>query len=239
MKFMFPTIVEVADRFRDCLLEVVQKHDQFEIKEFLARFTTDVIGTCAFGIECNSLKDANAEFRHYGRMASGRGLSTFDRFLVNISMNLARKCHVKTTPDNISKFFIGVVHDTVEYREKNQISRNDFMDLLIKLKNDHQADKENVITFNELAAQAFVFFTAGFETSSTTLAFCLYELSINSIVQTKARRIVQETYRKYNGRFTYEMMMDMPYIEQILEGKIQVPIEIIDNNIVIILNCFD
>lgn len=46
MKFMFGTVVEVGERFKDCLFEVVQQHDQIEIKELLARFTTDVIGTC-------------------------------------------------------------------------------------------------------------------------------------------------------------------------------------------------
>lgn len=43
MKFMFPTILEVAERFRECLTEVVQQHDELETKDWLARFTTDVI----------------------------------------------------------------------------------------------------------------------------------------------------------------------------------------------------
>lgn len=44
MKFMFPTVVEVGERFRDCLTKVVQQHDELEMKDLLARFTTDVIG---------------------------------------------------------------------------------------------------------------------------------------------------------------------------------------------------
>lgn len=44
MKFMFPTVVEVGERFRDCLSKVVQQHDELEMKDLLARFTTDVIG---------------------------------------------------------------------------------------------------------------------------------------------------------------------------------------------------
>lgn len=120
----------------------------------------------------------------------------------------------------IIQFYTKVASDTVNYREKNQINRNDFMDILIKLKNQAPTDKtEEPFTFNELAAQTFVFFLAGFETSSTTLTFCLYELALNQEVQSKARQIIQQAYQKYDGEFSYEMMVDMPYIDQIIHGK--------------------
>lgn len=218
MKFMFPTVVGVGERFCDCLLQVVQENDEFEMKELCARFTTDIIGTCSFGIECNSLNDPNAEFRRYGREVFEKPRHSLLFFtLLHMFKNVSRMFHLKTIADDVTAFFMEVVRDTVEHREKNNISRNDFMDLLIKLKNE--TNPEEAITFNELAAQVFVFFLAGYESSSTTLTCCFYELALNPRIQTKARRIIQEAYKKYNGEFTYEMMMDMPYIDQILEGK--------------------
>lgn len=62
------------------------------------------------------------------------------------------------------------------------------------------------------------FFTGGLNNSATNLTFCLFELSINPAIQTKARHIILETFEKFNGQFTYEIMMDMPYIDQIIEG---------------------
>lgn len=223
MKFMFPTIVMVAERFRDHLHAVTRQTGAecvLEIKELCARFTTDVIGTCAFGIECNSLNDPNAEFRHYGRdvIAKPRHGVLFVALLGGFK-NIARKLHIKGLRDDVAAFFTNVVRDSIDYRNKNNVSRNDFMELLIKLLNN--ADPENSITFNELAAQAFIFFMAGFETSSSTLTFCLYELSLNPDIQAKARRIIQDAYKKYNGEFTYEMMMDLPYIDQILEETLR------------------
>ena len=38
------------------------------MKELAAKYTTDVISTCAFGIQSNSLNDPNALFRHFGRL---------------------------------------------------------------------------------------------------------------------------------------------------------------------------
>lgn len=39
---MFETVVQVADRFRDCLFDTIKENDELELKDLLARFTTDV-----------------------------------------------------------------------------------------------------------------------------------------------------------------------------------------------------
>lgn len=153
MKLMFSTVVEMAERFRGCLSEIIKEHDEVEMKELLARFTTDVIGTCAFGLECNSLNDPNAEFRHYGRLlTTKRRHNELFLILMKRYKRIARMLHVKLLPDDVAAFFMKVVHDTVEYREKNNVRRNDFMDLLIDLKNGNQEsnDMDKLITMNVL-----------------------------------------------------------------------------------------
>lgn len=218
VKNMLPTVIEKVERLRDCLLDEVRQHEELDIKDFCARWTTDVIGTCAFGIECNSLTDPNAEFMNYGRkiFAKPRHGPLLMSFLDDYK-TIGRALHFKKYADDVTEFFMRVVRDMVEYREKNNVSRSDFMDMLIKLKNEKPSD--DPITFNEMAAVAFSIFVGGFETSSTTLTFCLYELSLNQEVQTKARKIIQEAFKKYNGQLTHDMLMDVPYIDQILYGK--------------------
>lgn len=213
-------MIEVCERFRDHLLEAAKQCNELEMKDLCARFTTDVIGTCAFGIDCNSLNDPNAEFRYYGEKIFGtpRHSPVFNQ-LIQAFRGLSRKLHVKISADDVSNFFLKVVRETVEYRESNNISRNDFMDILIKLKNQNVTDADKAVTLNEISAQAFLFFLAGFGSLSTTLTFCLYELGKNPEIQSKARQIIRAALEKHNGQFTYEMMMDMPYIDQILHGK--------------------
>lgn len=69
--------------------------------------------------------------------------------------------------------------------------------------------------FNE-----FVFFSAGFETSSTTLSYCLYELALdkNKHIQDEARREIRSTLDKYDGNLTYDAIHEMTYIDQIING---------------------
>lgn len=217
MKFMFPTIVEVSERFRQRLHKMVAENDVIEMKEPLARVSTDVIGTCAFGIECNSVNDENAEFRDMGRAVFGSPRhNIIVMFFARNCRSLARWFGLKFFRDDVAKFFTDVVRETVEHREKNAIQRSDFMDLMIKLKN---GESDQSITLNELAAQAFIFFIAGFETSSSTLACCLYELALQPDIQAKAREDVRNALKRHNGKVTYEMVLDMPYVDNVINGK--------------------
>lgn len=156
MKFMFPTIVEVAGEFQKCLGDMINNSEELELKDVLARFTTDVIGTCAFGIQCNSLKDPNAEFRVKGKKVFevARHQAIKQMFMAAFR-DLARSLHMKMIHDDVSEFFMKIVEETVKYREENNVKRNDFMDLLIELKNSGSIDGDRVgqVTLSEIAAQ--------------------------------------------------------------------------------------
>lgn len=98
---MYPTMIEVGERFRDHLLKVVELYEELEMKELCARFTTDIIGTCAFGIECNSLNDPNAEFRHYGRKIAKQRHAQMIHSLLHSFKSLSRKLHVKMIDEGL------------------------------------------------------------------------------------------------------------------------------------------
>lgn len=220
MKNMFSTISEVGNRLTDFLHQTIKENDELEIKGILDRFTMDVIGTCAFGVECNTLKDTNNDFYRIGRMAmkSPRHNPLLLIFLTEMK-GLARFLRIKSIRDEVSTFFINIVKSTIAYREENNIQRNDFMDLLIKMKtNDNGSDPSSGLTINQIAAQSFLFFSAGYETSSMTMLFTLYELALNQDLQTKLRHDIENAFKKH-GELTYEMMMDIPYLDQTINGK--------------------
>ncbi|XP_058819736.1 cytochrome P450 6a8-like [Topomyia yanbarensis] len=227
MKMMYPTITGVAEEFRKCMQVEADNGGEVEMKEFLARFTTDVIGTCAFGLECNSLSDPDAKFRQMGRKALAMTPMGFLRRIFSVTFrDLAKALNIKIVDPEVSNFFMNAVRDTIEYREKNKIQRNDFMDLLIKLKNaepidDGTPEQLGRLTFNEIAAQAFVFFLAGFETSSTAMSYCLYELAKNQELQDKARKNVEEVLARNDGKMTYEAVHEMRYIENCINESLR------------------
>lgn len=126
-------------------------------------------------------------------------------------------------------FFNRMVHDVVSVRENSNLRRNDFLQILIDMKNSVKIedmdqtmfdDKKYTLTMDEIVAQSFVFFIAGFDTSSSTMQFALYELARNERLQQKARKEVDELFEKTGGKITYEAVMELKYLSQVIDGKL-------------------
>lgn len=96
------------------------------------------------------------------------------------------------------------------------------------------SDDSSVLTFNEIAAQCFLFFLAGFETSSTTMSYCLYELAKNQEVQNRLRKHIHEVLKKYENEITYEALQDMPYLDQVINETLRLypPVSLLQRKVV-------
>lgn len=234
MKMMFQTLLICGEQLDKTIGNFTKEDEPIDIKDILARFTTDIIASVAFGLECNSLQDPESEFRKHGKMIFD--VSFLDNIRNAIFFSIPSLFHyfkIRIINPKVTEFFMNTIRQTVDYREKNKIERNDFLNLLIKLKNNEKIDEDEKeesefkekkitepgITFNEMVAQAFVFFAAGFETSSSTMAFCLYELCLNSQIQDTLRKEILEVLQKYNGKFTYEAIKEMRYLDKVVKGK--------------------
>jgi len=101
----------------------------------MAKYTTDVIGSCAFGIEINSLSNKENEFRRIGKDIFRPPWSHFIRTKIGIySPRLFDIFDYILPQTEVTKFFIRLVIDTMNYREKNNVIRHDFIDTLRELK---------------------------------------------------------------------------------------------------------
>ena len=144
MKMMFQTLVECGHELGSILEKSANNEEIIEIKDILARYSTDVISSCAFGIQCNCLKNPDAEFRQWGRKLFAPSLRfSVILFIASIFPSLLRVLKVRLLDPKISKYFLSMVEETVSYRERNIITRNDFMHLLIQIKNKVKLDEDN------------------------------------------------------------------------------------------------
>lgn len=133
---------------------------------------------------------------------------------------------------HVRQYFVDLCADAIKHREQNHIVRKDFMQLLLQLRNTgtvsadgdwrlpataHGARKS--LSLNDCAAQTFLFYTAGFDTSSSALTYCLYELVRNPQVMRKLQLEIDETLERHDGAITYDAIHEMHYLELCILGK--------------------
>lgn len=102
LKKMFHLMNDIGTEFNNKLmsLDVEEKTQNVctEIKEYVAQYTTDVIASCAFGVQANSLNDPESDFRRNGRQVFAfnywRAFEWFCMFFLPEYVSLF-KCKVK------------------------------------------------------------------------------------------------------------------------------------------------
>lgn len=217
MKVMFNAVLDVSNHMIDSIKSNTEL-DMHEARDILIKFMIDVIGNVAFGLEMNALKDKNSQFHVMARKVFAPSKLFFLKaFFLTGYRKLGNKLGCKFFPSEVSEFFTSVVRETVDFRLKNKIERNDFLNLLMKMYTNENGESEN-LTFEELAAQCFLFFVAGFETSSSASSFVLYNLAVHQDTQETLRDEIKAIIAKHDNQITYEGVNEMKYLQMVIDG---------------------
>ncbi|XP_031772952.1 cytochrome P450 6A1-like isoform X1 [Apis florea] len=218
LKEMFHLILECGHHFENYLDQLAAQQEPVDFYEVTAKYTTDVIGSCAFGINMNAMSNEESEFRVAGRKIFEPTWNAIIRLKFKITMPSLYDFLGPLIPEReVTPFFIKIVTDAMKYRKENNVSRPDFIDMLMKLRDDSKSLSDIELTDAFLTAQVYVFFAAGFETGASTISNALYELAQNQKIQDKLREEIREHYDKYNGELIYENIKEMEYFDKVLK----------------------
>uniref|UniRef100_A0A0A9X611 Putative cytochrome P450 6a20 n=3 Tax=Lygus hesperus TaxID=30085 RepID=A0A0A9X611_LYGHE len=221
----------------DTLLGSINPKDEEEVKSVDLKklfncYSMDIIGSTAFGIEVGTLKDSNNEFARIGRTAFGWNFTLRFMFMYNFP-SLSRRLGIGMNSPSIVKYYSDIVKQTLAHRVASGGQRNDFVNLMLTLKekgflesgkeemdsyldmvDDSLPDNERVeITENLILSNAFLFIMAGFEPVGTVLSHLCFDLSQNVDKQEKLRNEILKAYDAKKGVFNYDTIRDTPYME--------------------------
>ncbi|XP_076284688.1 cytochrome P450 6a2-like isoform X2 [Lasioglossum baleicum] len=220
LRDMFALMVECSKCLEGYLNSAVSIGEPVEIRELTAKYTTDVIGTCAFGINMNAINEENNEFRQMGkRIFDGTTEHTLrlkTRLLWPKFYDLLGFVMPERT---VAPFFTKLVMNTIKYRREHGIYRPDCINMLMEFKKHPEQIKGIELTDTLLTAQAFAFFAAGFETSGTSMTWALYELAQNHDIQDKVHKEIKAYHDKYGDTFTVESLNEMKYLDKVFKGS--------------------
>ncbi|XP_071643649.1 probable cytochrome P450 6a14 isoform X1 [Temnothorax longispinosus] len=230
IKQMFSIVKECGEELAKYLQSIAQMRDSVEIKDIFARYSTDVIMSTAFGIKSNCIEEPNNEYRKQEKKIVEMNSIWIALFI--FVPKIMDFFSVPFTDRQVTSFYMNMFRENVEYRQIHNIVRHDFMNLLIQLMGrgyvDPDDDKKTTdvkstvskLTMEEAVAQSYIFFIAGFETSSTTATFALYELAQHHDVQDKVRQDIDEMLTKHGG-VTYDAVNEMTYLHKVVNETLR------------------
>uniref|UniRef100_A0A1B6DS13 Cytochrome P450 n=1 Tax=Clastoptera arizonana TaxID=38151 RepID=A0A1B6DS13_9HEMI len=210
-----------------------------DVRELAVQFTTKAIGSVAFGVDLDTLDDPESEFVKKAANVFGyTARRVTNELLSSVHPKLTTLLGLKSFDPKVERFYLDFVKDAVAYRENHNYQRNDFLQLLINLRKDDVlakpsndvvdsgyensdfGDKEVVLDDKLLAANVFIFFIAGFDTTSTSLSHCLLELAVNPDIQEKTRQEIL-AMTKDTEKLTYEVIQSMKYLDQVISENLR------------------
>uniref|UniRef100_A0A1B6CG14 Cytochrome P450 n=1 Tax=Clastoptera arizonana TaxID=38151 RepID=A0A1B6CG14_9HEMI len=233
LKAMLGLVQEVSDQLIDHLHKSIDANGgqctgDIQIKDFFGRFTMDVIASCAFGVHCDSFKEADSQF--VKTISAFSDISLIQRMALLAVLLFFPKLSkfLKLSFFNMDsiEFLVQVIKDAKKYREDHpNLINNDFLDLMVAAKKaeENGEPQRNGFYFKEksmdeetIIAQSVLFLLAGFETSSTLLTFLSYELALNTDVQEKLRDEILRVSKNHKGQLSYQALGEMVFLENVL-----------------------
>ncbi|XP_022170501.1 cytochrome P450 6a2-like [Myzus persicae] len=215
LKLAHNQIAECSDELMRFITAKMKENDRIEVKETMGKYSTDVIGTCAFGLKLDTVKNEDSDFRLYGRKI----LEMNFRFLFTemVSPKILKMLRIAELLPEATAFYESAFNEVIRYREANGIVRHDLAQSLIEARKElvlNSAD-ENGFTEQHIIANAIQMFLAGFEPVSSTLSFCLYQLALNQGIQDKMRDEMNSKWKQH-GQLNNDFLVDLCYTDMVL-----------------------
>nr|ABE60885.1 cytochrome p450 6B2 [Helicoverpa armigera] len=226
LKNMFYLMNEGADNFIDHVSKECEKHQEFEIHTLLQTYTMSTISSCAFGVSYDTISDKLDTLAIVDKIISEPS------YAIELDMmypGLLPKLNLSIFPSVVHKFFKNLVNTIVTQRNGKPSGRNDFMDLILELRQMGEITSNKYgnnmstleITESVMCAQAFVFYIAGYETSATTMAYLTYQLALNPDIQNKLIAEIDEAIKANGGKVTYDTVKDMKYLNKVFDETLR------------------
>lgn len=211
MKAMFPLVAECAENLKSLLLNI--SLEEVNVPKVTTRYTTDVIGSCAFGVNPSTLKNPETPFLRISQLAFSTDRSVqIKRYIRVFFPKLFKILNLKSYSQQVETFFTSLMKQVLSERRKNKTQRMDFLQLML---NEQKTESGFFMTDELITSNSYIFMLAGLETTSTTLSFCLYELAKQIEIQEKVRKEVLQCLNANKG-LTYEAVTEMRYTSQVI-----------------------
>ncbi|XP_067276136.1 cytochrome P450 3A40-like [Pseudorasbora parva] len=229
LKEIFPIAVTHADRF----IKNMQKRDHeqaIKIKEVVAPYSLDVVTSSSFSVDIDSINNADDPF--VTNIKKFFQFNLFSPIILLLTLfpsvaNILGKMGISLFSRSSMDFFYNALRKIKDEHNKKSDGRVDFLKLMIQSQISDDQAKDSTsdqpvkgLTDHEILSQSFVFILGGYETTSTTLTFLLYNLATNP---DSLEKLVEEIDTNFplDSSITYDALMKMDYLEMAINESMR------------------
>ncbi|KAK9508530.1 hypothetical protein O3M35_006068 [Rhynocoris fuscipes] len=197
IKSMVPEMVNCSNQMINYLKENINK--PHEAKTVSGCYTGDTVAVCAFGLRSNSYSNDEPGFAAVtkGELFGSNYWDNFSILCAMLAPKIGKLLKLRVIHKEVEDYFVKVINAASDYRIKNGIKRNDFLQQLIDTNNNSENTKP-VYNNIEMAGHCMTFYMDGYETTSLLLGFALYELAKHPEIQNEVREEIIQISKDIN-----------------------------------------
>lgn len=139
LKGMHSIILDCAHQLRSFV------DTSMECESMCNKYAHTIISATAFGIDNNCMNDEKSKYFEMARKVVAPTAERLYMFLLFFNGLVPTFLNLRVVPKIASEFFMGLVKSTIKFREHSGMTRNDYLQNLIDLKNSTFEGKINFI----------------------------------------------------------------------------------------------
>uniref|UniRef100_A0A673KME6 unspecific monooxygenase n=1 Tax=Sinocyclocheilus rhinocerous TaxID=307959 RepID=A0A673KME6_9TELE len=227
LKEIFPIAVTHADRF----IKNMQKRDHeqpVKVKEVVAPYSLDVVTSSSFSVDIDSINNADDPF--VTNIKKFFKFSLFSPLILILALfpsvaNLLGKMGISIFSRSSVDFFYNVLR---KIKDEHNKESNVCFPLFLTLATAPDFAEITEFThyrlfhfkYHEILSQSFVFILGGYETTSTTLTYLLYNLATNPDCLEKLVLEIDTNFPP-DTPITYDALMKMDCLEMAINESMR------------------
>ncbi|ODM92848.1 Cytochrome P450 6k1 [Orchesella cincta] len=246
----------IFDKSSQLMCEYMRKRvgsagGEFDICESYSKFAMDVIASSAFGVDSKSFEcepGVLSEFEQMGKrfQFNFNPLEFIKLMVMLVAPKFADMLGLQAMDMEPQNYFMRVIKDVMKQRRENGERRDDFLQLMMDVKDGLLKGEENSketlevmtgtddgsgaalhsqseIKFDDddIVANSVLFLIGGFDTTQSLLIFAAYNLALEQDVQEKLLKEVKASFDKNGGKLTYDEVLGMNYLDMVVNETLR------------------